>query len=33
LRDDDGDVLSMAARTGRLPGGGLVVTPPDNAFG
>jgi hypothetical protein len=33
LRDDDGDVLSVAARTGRLPGGGQVMTPPDNTFG
>ena len=33
LRDDDGDVLSVAARTGRLPGGGQVVTPPDHTFG
>ena len=33
LRDDGGDVLSTAARTGRLPGGAPVMAPQDNSFG
>jgi hypothetical protein len=33
LRDGDDDRFAVAARTGRLPGGGAVMVPMDDSFG
>ena len=33
IRDDNSDALSIAAQTGRMPGGARIITPPETNFG